>query len=113
MTINSSTTNTPAHPAQRTVKSFNNAGKTISDLSFQATTSTGVKGIQYLVKEKRYRVIWKRVYVAYMLSLDAATNILKDYLISIGETDKYREDKKQVVSHLNRINKTQDDSNGA
>jgi len=52
-----------------------NSGKSISNLSFQSTTSTGVKSVQYLVKEKRYRVIWKRVYVAYVLDLEKATDI--------------------------------------
>jgi hypothetical protein len=87
-----------------------NAGKSISNLSFQSTTSTGVKSVQYLVKEKRYRVIWKQVYVAYVLDLEKAINVLKGYLLSIDETDKYREDSEQVVRHLNHINKTHNHS---
>ncbi len=55
-------------------------------------------------------MIWKRVYVAYVLDLEKAINVLKDYLISIDETDKYREDSEQVVRHLNHINKTHDHS---
>ena len=109
MTIDSITTINPTHPrypTEQTVKSFMNSGKTISDLSFQSTTSTGVKGVQYLAKEKRYRVVWKKVYVAYVLDLEKAASVLKDYLITIDETDRYKEDKEQVVRHLNRIKNT-------
>jgi len=109
MTIDSITTINPTHPrypTEQTVKSFMNAGKTISDLSFQSTTSTGVKGVQYLAKEKRYRVVWKKVYVAYVLDLSNATSVLKDYLVSIDETDKYREYKAQIRQHLNHIKST-------
>jgi len=91
---------------EKTVKSFMNFGRTIADISFQSTTSTGVKGVQYLVKHKRYRVIWKKVYVAYVLDLEKAVSVLKDYLITIDESDRYREDKEQVVRHLTHIKNT-------
>ena len=109
MTIDSTTTINPTHPRypiEQTVKSFMNSGKTISDLSFQSTTSTGVKGIHYLVKKKRYRVIWRRVYIAYIPDLKEATTVLKDYLTLVNQTDKYREDKAQVKQHLNHIKNT-------
>ena len=83
-----------------------NFGRTIADISFQSTTSTGVKGVQYLVKKKRYRVIWKKIYVAYVLDLETAISVLQDYLISIDESDKYKEDKDQIVRHLTHIKKS-------
>ncbi|HIE78017.1 MAG TPA: hypothetical protein EYP92_04255 [Candidatus Thioglobus sp.] len=96
----------PINPINRTIKSFMNFGRTIADISFQSTTSTGVKGVQYLVKKKRYRVIWKKIYVAYVLDLDKAVSILQDYLISINESDRYRENKDQVARHLTHIKNT-------
>ena len=109
MTIKTAPNLSPKHyisSIEQTVKSFMNFGRTIADISFQYTTSTGVKGVQYLVKHKRYRVIWKKVYVAYVLDLEKAASVLKDYLITIDESDRYREDKEQVVRHLTHIKNT-------
>ena len=109
MTIKTAPNLSPKHyisSIEKTVKSFMNFGRTIADISFQSTTSTGVKGVQYLAKHKRYRVIWKKVYVAYVLDLEKAVSVLKDYLITIDESDRYREDKEQVVRHLSRIKNT-------
>jgi hypothetical protein len=109
MTIKTAPNLSPKHyisSIEQTVKSFMNFGRTIADISFQSTTSTGVKGVQYLAKEKRYRVVWKKVYVAYVLDLSNATSVLKDYLVSIDEADKYREYKAQIRQHLNHIKST-------
>jgi len=80
--------------------SFINKGVSISDISFNANTSTGIKGIQYLRSSKKYRVVWKGYYIAYLKDFDKAREVLINYLDATCQRDKYAENLSQIKNHL-------------
>lgn len=82
--------------------SFINKGISLSDISFNATTSTGIKGIQYLRSSNKYRVVWKGYYIAYLKDFDKAREVLINYLDATCQRDKYAENLSQVKNHLAR-----------
>ena len=88
---------------KRVSNSFLNRGKTISDISFESKTSTGVKGVQYLAKERRYRVVWKGYYVARLDDFKKARAVLASYLRHTNQYDQYLELQSQVQVHLNQF----------
>ncbi len=80
--------------------SFINRGRTFSDISFEAKTSTGIKGIQYLRNGNKYRVIWKGYFIACVKDFQKARDVLIRYLEETNQRDKYTEKTNQVKAHL-------------
>ncbi len=85
---------------ERYSNSFINKGRSLSDISFESKTSTGIKGIQYLKNSNKYRVIWQGYYIAYLKDFDKAREILIRYLDETSQRDKYAENSNQVRTHL-------------